>query len=92
MHDGDYDAGGNHRGETFKTTTKDNAGGNANWNEKFVLNKPGNLHVSECRCPLEFFTILRYTILILSNFPETMDVLRFQLFDSDTLNDDFIGS
>ena len=41
LHDGDFDAGGPHRGETLKTTTKDNAGGNANWNEKFVINKPG---------------------------------------------------
>ena len=41
LHDGDFDAGGRHRGESFKTTTKDNAGGNATWNEKFVLNKPG---------------------------------------------------
>ncbi len=41
LHDGDFDAGGRHRGESFKTTTKDNAGGNATWDEKFVINKPG---------------------------------------------------
>ncbi len=45
LHDGDFDVGGRHLGESFKTTTKDNAGGNATWNEKFVLNKPG---VAEC--------------------------------------------
>eukprot|EP00291_Cryptomonas_curvata_P000845 CAMPEP_0172186102 /NCGR_PEP_ID=MMETSP1050-20130122/20555_1 /TAXON_ID=233186 /ORGANISM="Cryptomonas curvata, Strain CCAP979/52" /LENGTH=108 /DNA_ID=CAMNT_0012860195 /DNA_START=68 /DNA_END=394 /DNA_ORIENTATION=- len=63
LHDGQFDAGGPHIGETLKTTIKNNAGGNANWNEKFVLNKP-----------------------------EHMDVLRFQLYDSDNLNDDYMGS
>jgi hypothetical protein len=41
LHDGDFDNGGNHVGESVKTSTKNNAGGNATWNETFVLNKPG---------------------------------------------------
>ncbi len=41
LHDGRFDEGGKHRGESVKTKTKDNAGGSATYNEKFRLNKPG---------------------------------------------------
>jgi hypothetical protein len=41
LHDGEFDNGGNHRGESVQTSVKNNAGGSATWNEKFVLNKPG---------------------------------------------------
>jgi hypothetical protein len=42
LHDGEFDSGGSHRGESFQTTVKDNAGGNATFNEKFVCAKPGD--------------------------------------------------
>jgi hypothetical protein len=43
LHDGLFDEGGQHVGEKMKTSTKDNAGGNARFGETFVLNKPGFL-------------------------------------------------
>jgi hypothetical protein len=43
LHDGRFDEGGAHVGENVKTTTKDNAGGNASFGETFHLNKPGSL-------------------------------------------------
>jgi hypothetical protein len=45
LHDGRFDEGGKHRGESVKTKTKDNAGGEATFNETFQLNKPG---LSKC--------------------------------------------
>ena len=47
LHDGQYDEGGAHRGESVKTKVKDNAGSNATFNETFVLNKPGVAHESQ---------------------------------------------
>ena len=41
LHDGQYNLGGIHHGETIRTATKDNAGGSATFNEVFKLNKPG---------------------------------------------------
>ena len=41
LHDGQFDNGGSHVGESLRTTTKDNAGGAATFNETFVMNKPG---------------------------------------------------
>ena len=49
LHDGEYDNGGKHVGESFRTTTKDNAGGTASFNEKFVINKPGRMNCC-CLC------------------------------------------
>ncbi len=41
VHDGRFDEGGVHRGESLTTKTKDNAGGSADFNETFHVNKPG---------------------------------------------------
>jgi hypothetical protein len=41
LHDGGFDQGSSHVGESVRTTYKDNAGGNAEYNEKFAINKPG---------------------------------------------------
>jgi len=55
LHDGEFDKGGHHRGESVRTTTKDNAGGTCSFGESFSLNKP-----------------------------ENMDVMRVELYDSNT--------
>ncbi len=41
LHDGHFDEGRNHVGESVKTKTKKNAGGQADFHEAFMLNKPG---------------------------------------------------
>ena len=41
LHDGALDKGRSHVGESVKTTCKQNAGGNAEYYEKFAINKPG---------------------------------------------------
>jgi hypothetical protein len=41
LHDGRFVEGGTHVGESVKTTVKSNAGGSAEYNETFTLNKPG---------------------------------------------------
>ena len=47
LHDGKFDEGGVHRGESVKTKVKDNAGSNATFNETFSLNKPGTANESQ---------------------------------------------
>ena len=42
LHDGQYDAGGAHRGEAVKTQVKDNAGGEyVPFGDEFLVAKPG---------------------------------------------------
>ena len=91
LHDGRFDEGGKHRGESVKTKTKDNAGGNATYNETFQINKPG------LRRFVLFLDKLALTVQLLKESKitnlcaENMDNLRVELWDSDTLSDDIKG-
>ncbi len=83
LHDGMFDQGGKHQGESVKTTVKNNAGGNAVYNETYRLTKPGQGRVVE-------FVVFG-TCDDLYCFPETMHALRVELWDSDALSDDLLG-
>ena len=80
LHDGRYNEGGIHVGESFRTTTKDNAGGNATYNEKFIINKPGSEHK---------YLIMSHKFETL--FSENMNVLRVQLYDANVTLDSLLG-
>mmetsp|Transcript_18939 Transcript_18939/g.52110 ORF Transcript_18939/g.52110 Transcript_18939/m.52110 type:complete len:105 (+) Transcript_18939:392-706(+) len=45
LHDGQFDAGSSHQGESFKTTVKTDAGSKAEFKESFTMNKPENMDV-----------------------------------------------
>ncbi len=53
LHDGQLDQGKHHVGESVRTTTKNNSGGQANFDELFMLNKPGNWRIDTRAFPKE---------------------------------------